>query len=58
MVIGTALGWGNVATIVLAVALEKSDNPQIEKLAGEIVRAQEREISQMQTWRDDWYPEG
>ena len=39
------------------VALEKSDNPQIKKLAGEIVEAQEREISQMQAWRNDWYPE-
>jgi uncharacterized protein (DUF305 family) len=40
------------------VALERSDNPRIEKLAGEIVRAQEREISQMQTWCNEWYPEG
>ncbi|HKH09735.1 MAG TPA: DUF305 domain-containing protein [Rubrobacter sp.] len=40
------------------VALGESDNPQIEKLAGEIVEAQEREISQMQTWRENWYPEG
>jgi uncharacterized protein (DUF305 family) len=40
------------------VALERSDNPRIEELAGEIVRAQEREISQMQTWRNEWYPEG
>lgn len=40
------------------VALEKSDDPQIEKLAGGIVEAQEREISQMQTWRENWYPEG
>jgi len=40
------------------VALERSDNPRIEELAGEIVEAQEREISQMQTWRDEWYPEG
>ena len=40
------------------VALERSGNPRIEKLAGEIVRAQEREISQMQTWRENWYPEG
>jgi len=40
------------------VALAKSDNPRIEKLAGNIVEAQEREISQMQTWRENWYPEG
>jgi uncharacterized protein (DUF305 family) len=40
------------------VALDRSDNPRIQELAGEIVEAQEREISQMQTWRENWYPEG
>jgi uncharacterized protein (DUF305 family) len=40
------------------VALEESDNPRIEDLAGNIVEAQEREISQMQTWHENWYPEG
>ncbi len=40
------------------VALDKSDNPQIRELAEGIVGAQEREISQMQAWREDWYPEG
>lgn len=40
------------------VALESSDNPRIEELAGNIVEGQEREISQMQTWRENWYPEG
>ncbi len=40
------------------VALEESENPRIEELAGDIVGAQEREISQMRAWRTDWYPEG
>ncbi len=40
------------------VALDRSDNPRIEELAGGIVEAQEREISQMQTWRNERYPEG
>jgi len=40
------------------VALEESDNPRIKDLAGNIVEGQEREISQMQTWRERWYPEG
>ncbi len=40
------------------VALDKSGNPQIRELAEGIVGAQEREISQMQAWREDWYPEG
>jgi uncharacterized protein (DUF305 family) len=35
------------------VALERSDNPRIEKLAGEILQAQESELSQMQTWREN-----
>jgi len=39
------------------VAGERSDIPRIEELAGGIVEAQEREISQMQAWRSEWYPE-
>jgi len=41
-----------------SVALDTSDHPRIKDLAGEIVGAQEREISQLRAWRDDWYPEG
>jgi uncharacterized protein (DUF305 family) len=40
------------------VALEESTNPQIREIAGDIVNAQEREISQMKEWRQQWYPEG
>jgi uncharacterized protein (DUF305 family) len=40
------------------VALEQSENPKIREIAGAIVDAQEREIEQMRSWRDDWYPEG
>ena len=40
------------------VARQKSDNPRIKELSGNIIDAQEREISQMQTWRESWYPEG
>ena len=39
------------------VALEKSENRRIKDLAGNIVEAQEREISQMKQWRESWYPE-
>ena len=56
--IGAMIPHHRSAIQMANVALERSDNPQIEKLAGQIVRAQEREISQMQTWRDEWYPEG
>ncbi len=38
------------------VALEESKNSQIREIAEEIVSAQEREISQMQRWRERWYP--
>jgi uncharacterized protein (DUF305 family) len=40
------------------VVLEDSENPEIREIAGAIVDAQEREIKQMRTWRDEWYPEG
>ncbi|MDP8971672.1 MAG: DUF305 domain-containing protein [Actinomycetota bacterium] len=40
------------------VALEESENPEIREIAGAIVNAQEREIEQMRSWRDEWYPEG
>ena len=40
------------------VALEKSENPKIKELAGNIVSAQQREIEQMLQWRQAWYPEG
>ena len=39
------------------VVLEESENPEIREIAGTIVDAQEREIEQMRSWRDEWYPE-
>ncbi len=39
------------------VALEESRVPEIEELAEEIVRAQQREIEQMRQWREEWYPQ-
>ena len=38
-------------------ARRESDNPRIKDLAAGVVRAQEREISQMRTWREEWYPQ-
>lgn len=40
------------------VALEESENPEIRAIAEDIVSAQEREIRQMERWRQEWYPEG
>jgi uncharacterized protein (DUF305 family) len=40
------------------VASEKSKNPQIKELAGNIISAQQTEIEQMKQWRKEWYPQG
>lgn len=40
------------------VAQSESQNPRIKELADNIVGAQEKEISQMKDWREEWYPEG
>jgi uncharacterized protein (DUF305 family) len=45
------------AIAMAQVVLEESENPEIRKIAGAIVDAQEREIEQMRSWRDEWYPE-
>ncbi|WP_199336968.1 DUF305 domain-containing protein [Oscillatoria sp. FACHB-1407] len=36
-------------------ALEKSDRPEIQELAQNIIDSQQQEISQMEQWRKDWY---
>ncbi len=46
------------AISMASVALAESENPEIREIAGAIVEAQEREIEQMRSWRDEWYPEG
>jgi uncharacterized protein (DUF305 family) len=40
------------------VASERSKNPRIRELAGNIINAQQAEIEQMKRWRKEWYPEG
>lgn len=39
------------------VASEKSENPRIKELAGDIIIAQKQEIEQMKQWRKEWYPQ-
>ncbi len=38
------------------IALTKAEHPEVKKLAGEIIAAQEKEIAQMKRWRAEWYP--
>ena len=40
------------------IALERSKRPEIQQLAQDIIDTQEAEITQMETWLAEWYPEG
>jgi len=37
-------------------AKAKSQRPEIQKLADEIIKAQTKEIADLQAWRKQWYP--
>lgn len=37
-------------------AQQKSKRPEIQKLAAELIQAQNKEINQMKQWRQAWYP--
>ena len=37
-------------------AQQKSQRPEVKKLADEIITAQAKEITELQTWRKQWYP--
>jgi uncharacterized protein (DUF305 family) len=43
---------------IASVALKRSDNPDIQRIARGIVDAQAKEVGQMIHWRQEWYPEG
>jgi uncharacterized protein (DUF305 family) len=38
-------------------ALKEGEHPEIKQLAQAIIAAQEQEINQMTTWRQEWYPD-
>lgn len=46
------------AVVMARVAREETEDEEIRALAADIVLAQEREIEQMNRWRDEWFPEG
>ncbi len=46
------------AIAMAEVAHGETEDPEIRKIADDIVSAQEREIGQMKQWREEWYPEG
>ena len=43
------------AVVMAKEALEKSDRPEIKKLAQDIISSQDQEISQMQQWKKAFY---
>nr|WP_287128554.1 DUF305 domain-containing protein [Candidatus Cyanaurora vandensis] len=43
------------AMVMAQDALKKSKRPEIQKLAKDIITAQQKEIAQMKTWRKAWY---
>lgn len=44
------------ATEMAKEAQQKSKRSEIKKLAGEIIKAQNKEIAQLKQWRTAWYP--
>lgn len=49
----------HAAAIQMAsIALMQSENPDVKRLARQIVDAQSQEVGQMIGWRGEWYPEG
>lgn len=45
------------AVVMAEDALENAERQEIKDLAQAIIRDQQREIEQMQTWREEWYPD-
>lgn len=44
------------AILMAKEAQQKSQHPEIKKLADDIIKAQNKEIEQMKQWRKAWYP--
>lgn len=46
------------AIVMAEVARKETKDPEIREIAEDIVSAQQREIEQMEQWRQQWYPKG
>lgn len=46
------------AIVMAEAARQNTEDPEIRRIADDIVSAQQREIEQMKRWRQQWYPEG
>lgn len=44
------------ALVMAQEVLQKSQRPEMKKLAEEIIKAQTKEIAEMKQWRKAWYP--
>lgn len=44
------------AVVMAKEVLQKSQRPEMKKLAKEIIQVQSKEIAQMKQWRSAWYP--
>jgi uncharacterized protein (DUF305 family) len=44
------------AVVMAKEAQQKSKRPEIQKLAANIIEAQDKELNQMKQWRQAWYP--
>lgn len=42
------------AIVAAQMALEKAERPELKQLAREIITAQQKEIQQMETWKQQW----
>ena len=56
--IGAMIPHHQSAIAMAKVALERSTHPELKTLHLAIIDAQQREIEQMTTWRNEWYGDG
>ena len=54
--IDTMIQHLQAAIVMSKMVLEKPNNAELKKFSKKIINEQEREIEQMEAWRDAWYP--